>query len=276
MPVTFSVRGPIALPSAGPAYQGPGDVVAGALMGWSLRAWSAATAGTKAVKLIRADTVQADISTLANGNLDTGNAFFNGSTYKVVTLYDQASGSNTYDVTQPTDANRPIFTLNALNGFPIMTFVIGSQLWLKYSGAAFTQSQPLCHTAVARPGINAANSEIISCNNAEVDLSFGNSGNADIFAGTSVQVTLATVKFYTLQSLAKSGTNASKISASGTVVTGDAGTNTLSSSNISIGSYNGTVLFGDMDFVEGGIWGSDTSASFASLDTNQTAYWGPF
>jgi hypothetical protein len=68
----------------------------------------------------------------------------------------------------------------------------------------------------------------------------------------------------------------SKISVSGTLTTGNSGTNVISSSNISIGSFNGAALFGDMDFVEGGIWGTDTSASFASLDTNQTAYWGPF
>lgn len=110
-------------------YQGPGDVISGAIAFYSCRAYNAAAAGTKAYRIVRAsDSTQTDINSLANGKCDTSTpaTFCNATTCKVVTWYDQSgalacAGSVACDVTQATDANRPSLTLSALNGWPCAT-----------------------------------------------------------------------------------------------------------------------------------------------------------
>src|SRR5215204_3185730 len=100
-------------------YAGPGDVVAGAGGWWGLRAYSAATIGTPAIRLIRAsDSTQQNFVTLSDGKLDVASitTFLASTTGKVVTLFDQ-SGSGR-DATQATDASRPAFVLDAKGTLP--------------------------------------------------------------------------------------------------------------------------------------------------------------
>jgi hypothetical protein len=112
-------RGPTA-----PPYQGPGDIVAGATGWWGLRAYSAAKAGTKAVRLRRdSDQIEQDFNTLANGSLDTASitTFKGAANLFVSKLYDQTGGS-VGDLVQATTTNQPSFVLADFGSFPDMRF----------------------------------------------------------------------------------------------------------------------------------------------------------
>jgi hypothetical protein len=60
--------------ASGGGYVGPGDIVSFTAW-WGFRAYSAARAGTKAIRIVRAsDSAQSDINSLANGSLDAATA----------------------------------------------------------------------------------------------------------------------------------------------------------------------------------------------------------
>jgi hypothetical protein len=119
------------IPTSVAPYVGPGDIVSGATAWWGLRAYSAATAGTKAIN-IRAsgDNATADINTLTNGNLDvvTVSSFLttHGGTAFLTKMYDQTGGGN--DVAQATAANQPSLVLSGLGSLPIIDATGG--VWL--------------------------------------------------------------------------------------------------------------------------------------------------
>src|SRR5262249_62105347 len=76
---------------------------------------------------------------LANGGINTSDAFFDGSSYFVTTFYDQTG--NGIDLTQTTAANQPTFLLATLGSLPIARFVKASGLFVTGTGAA-SQTQP--------------------------------------------------------------------------------------------------------------------------------------
>lgn len=95
--VAFSIVQQPVLPI--PQYQGPGDVVPGAVAWWGLRGYSQAAANAQklAIRLQRAsDNAQMDFSIKPNGALNTAaiQTFISGTTATVVTLYDQTGNSN--------------------------------------------------------------------------------------------------------------------------------------------------------------------------------------
>src|SRR5258706_14710917 len=108
-------------------YQGPGNVVTTGWIFWfGLRAFSAATAGTKAANICNSgDANCADVNTLANGNFDvataTGaplNCGGAGGTCTIKTLYDKSGATNcttACDFTQATIASRPTLVFNCIN-----------------------------------------------------------------------------------------------------------------------------------------------------------------
>lgn len=79
--------------AATPAYTGPGDIVS--FTGWwGMRAYSAATAGTKAIRIKRAsDNAETDINTLSDGTLDAATiaTFIAATSGDVVKIYDKVS-----------------------------------------------------------------------------------------------------------------------------------------------------------------------------------------
>jgi hypothetical protein len=100
-------------------YQGPGDVLPGATGAWLLRAYSAATRGTNAIRLRRdSDNSESDFATLINGSLDIASiATFKGTANLFITKrYDQSGYGN--DEAQVTAANQPAFLLNTIGSQP--------------------------------------------------------------------------------------------------------------------------------------------------------------
>lgn len=90
---------------------------------------------SKVIRLIRAsDSLQKDFYAFSTAlRPEELTLFLNGTTGKVVTLYDQSSAA--VNATQGTDANRPTITLAAKNGQPVVVFN-GSSQWLGCNGIA--------------------------------------------------------------------------------------------------------------------------------------------
>jgi hypothetical protein len=239
---------------------------------WGLRAYSTATAGTKAVRLIRSsDSTQQDINTLANGNLNTSDAFFDGSTYKVVTLYDKTG--NARDLTQATDANRPVFTLSGLNGLPIVSTSTSTGMD-SGAGSLPNQSQPYSMSMTAGITAGLLNTVKIFDNAGFLSsMGFDPGGHNLMYiaASTTLQATASDAHFHAAQGLFNGVSSAIYIDGSNT--TGDAGTNQFGD------RFALNPLFdqpGAAEWVEMGFMTGDQSGHFSALNTNQTNYWGPF
>src|SRR5262245_26537172 len=87
------------------SYVGPGDIVSSAIGWWGLRAYSAASIGSNVLRVRRSsDSTEKTFVSLANGNFNTADTFFDGSNYFVTTLYDQSGNGN--NLTQTTAANQ--------------------------------------------------------------------------------------------------------------------------------------------------------------------------
>lgn len=113
-------------PSGGapPSYTGPGDVVTSSVwVGyWSLRAFSAATAGTKAANVCNPTNQCQDFLTDATtGKLVLATIMGTDctvSTCTINTLYDQTGNGD--DLNQGTQANRPTLVTSCIGSLPCM------------------------------------------------------------------------------------------------------------------------------------------------------------
>lgn len=259
--------------AGGGAYTGPGDVQAFAGW-WGFRAYSAAKAGTKAIRVVAADTTQTDINSLANGSLDSATlaAFIvTHGACKVVTMYDQV-GTN--DMTQATGANQPAILANAL-GSSYGAFFNGSTQQLA-SISNIGAPQPFTISAVGERTSGTAFSDVFSSDvGGTIQVGFSNSANnALIFAGTVVSVpSVSDNAFHAINVAITGATTIYQIdSLTGTVSPGTTGMGGGSSfiGQSGTGSNNliGVVL-------EVGYVGSAIPAGTeTSLNTNQHAAYG--
>src|SRR5262245_52798910 len=84
--------------SAVAGYQGPLDIYGSTGRAWGVRAMSSAARGTKAIRVQRSsDSTQADILTDATTGVIVNGGFLDGSTYNVVTVYNQGTGGSSFD-----------------------------------------------------------------------------------------------------------------------------------------------------------------------------------
>jgi hypothetical protein len=267
-----------ALDSASASYTGPGDIQSYTF--WcGFRAYNAATAGTKAIRVVRAsDSTQQDINTLANGNLDaaTLTTFLTSTTGKVVTCYDKA-GTN--DVTQSTDANRPAVTANALGTSYCMTFTGTTAL---ISGSNENVSQPYFFSAIANKTAGDSDRGIVSINNSSyggATTQFQTANPFNIYAGTSVNSgALSLSTWYALQALLSGASSINRVN--GTEVgPSNAGSQATGANPIVLGADYSTQLTATLQglmceagFVAGTVGGTTRT----SLNTNMRAAYGGF
>jgi hypothetical protein len=257
------------------SYVGPGDIVAAGAW-WGLRAYSAAKAGTAAVRIIRAsDSTQQDFNTLANGSLDTASiaTFLTATTGKIVTLYDQTGGG--YDLTQGTDASRPAYTANAIGSLPCLT-TSGGATSLE-AATTLSWAQPYTFLVVVSP-TDAPNNTFVMCADPNAFsgfvMQYGSGGSWIISAGTNLTGGAATQgSFQVVQAVANSTSSSVKVDG-GSLTTGNAGTQSttyhvdLGDQAANTGNCNGRYL-------EAGIWHSAvSSANQTSLNSNIHTYWG--
>ena len=139
--------------SAAVTYQGPGDIVSGALFwGSPARAYSAsfAAGGTAVLNLVdQAGANPITVNILSTGFVDVTSitnwvAANSVSTIKVSQLYDQTG--NARHATQATLANMPTLTLSAINGLPALE---GNGSF-RLDTPTITQSQPFSVSGVIK------------------------------------------------------------------------------------------------------------------------------
>jgi hypothetical protein len=257
------------------AYVGPGDVVSGAKAWWGLRAYSTATAGNKAVRLIRAsDSSQQDFNTLASGGIDIASitSFLASTTAKVVTLYDQTASG--FDATQATGANRPAFALAFLNGWPTIDNSSHGNVNLATS-ASLTQAQSFMHSSFARDNTAADVGVLFGSISGVLIRDIRPNGNAGagaiINAGSdTVNVAWSNNAWHATQNTFSGA--ASEIYVDGTGTTVSPGTNGWSGTinlmaQAGVGSFPGYAM-------EMGIWpGTWNSTQKSNMNSNQQTWW---
>jgi hypothetical protein len=259
------------------AYVGPLDLQSGARVWGGLRAGSLALVGSPVVRLIRSsDSTQQDISTITSGankgHLNTADAFFNGSTYKVVTLYDQSG--NGLDLTQGTDANRPALVLNVLGGtHPVIRFAAGGQFLT--TAAMASSAQPNFVSAVVNNVSSSGTESYLgdgpSGNNA---IGFNASNTAAVYDGATFTATATDNVWHAIQTVMAGAS--SDIYVDGTTNPAPGGGTQAMNTVVHMGED----LYGNSwvgDIVELGYWNglaAPSSGFKSSMNSNQHTFWG--
>jgi hypothetical protein len=282
--VNMCIVGNLAVPcnpsGGGGGFTGPGDTVSGALAWWGLRAYSSATAGTKAANICNASSVCADVNTLAaNGNFDVAtaqgaplNCGGTGGTCTVNKLYDQSGASN---CTGPCDeiGSTPFPTLvfNCLGTKPCAAFAASPMQSPAYVP---TTNQPFTGSAVAtRTGNLTAYGDIIANAGGGIQLMFGQGNNlvSQYASGSIPSASAADNAPHAMQFIVNGATGSFFIDGVSTAVGSNPGPGPITG-NLDVGG-NANNLAGN--FFEGGFWAFGFSgAQQSSMNTNQHTYWG--
>lgn len=268
---------------SGGAYQGPGNLSLGTWGAfWSCRAFSAATAGTKAYRIINeTTTLQTDINSLSNGFCDTTTpvTFCTGAVCKIVTYYDQTGGTNcsgsACDITQGTDSGRPTWQASTLNSWPCANVATaGSTVGLttanNFTGGA---SQPVTLVALSeRTGAFTTAQRIITNLLSGPPMIFNYRGLANGISinagGTQVNATASDSAFHVTIARLQGASSALWVDA-GTPSTGSIGTNAFSSSDIYVMNDNSVANSLQGNFCEGGIMlAAIATGNVPTLNTN--------
>lgn len=154
--------GHVAYGGGGGGYTGPGDTATYVAWGGTY-AYNAATRGTKAVRLCKpsdstCDDVNSDATTgiVPNPTIGGTPCGTGGDLCTVRCVYDQASGANTYDWCQSTEAQRVTWVVNC-SGLTGMNCFRSSTSTRAYTSAAnWTQAQPITMTTVSKRNTGVA------------------------------------------------------------------------------------------------------------------------
>lgn len=187
--------------------------------------------------------------------------------------YDQTGTGN--NVTQATAGNQPQFLPLCVSGLPCLRGSIANTTQL--NGTISSVSQPISFSSVFLFDTGSCTSNTCSIistfTGPGIQFLVNNSPFLQLYGGAFASSgSLSLNTFYAAQGLANSAT--SKLETNGTLVTGlNASTNALSTSVSVMGRPGGGFVL-DGYFCEGGIWPSDTSASWTALNGNERTYWG--
>lgn len=263
-------------------YEGPGDI-ATALAWWGLRAYSLAAIGHNIVDLVRDDAATLTVASVAGGGLDSAVvSWMSGHTAKVSKLYDQVG---TQDMVQGTDAARPAFTLSGgLGSKPVIVFG-GAQALSATLSLGATLNQPYTYSLVCKsdgPPVSNGIQNVIMVSNAGVTLAANLSDTANQFRwvtnSANQYVTVSDDVFHACQAIANSPNSYLYIdgTSNGPATTGTQGISAAGAIRWGANSADATDQPSNVSLTEGGLFEGDFSAVMADMDSNQTAYWGPF
>ncbi len=281
-PGTFSNKAALD-PAPVSGFQGPGDIVSGAVGFWSCaRAYNAAYAnGTNPLCDLKDKTTgTVSICTLrvaTNGFADLSGSYCTGSTTPAVACaaaaggacaiskaYDQTGHSN--DATNATAAQMPALTFSALNSCPGMTFTSASTSRLNIT--AVTAAQPFSMTGLAIRTANFTTLQgILSSNGTTIDLEFSTTtNNARIEAPSVIAATVSNSAFHALIGVFNNASSSFVVD--GAATTGTVGTNAFSAQAARIGRDSaGASLDGSV--IEAGLWPSGFNATqYGNMNTN--------
>lgn len=256
----------------GPSYTGPGDIVSGALWWAGLRAYSAATIGNNAVRIIRAsDSTQQNFVTVSGGHLDYSSiaTFLTATSGKIVTLFDQTG--NGRDVTQATDANRPAYNASGPGGRAQIDFTKASNTSLA-NGTTITQSQVYTFVAAANHTSDAAQQSLLlaglGANTIQLGYRFSADNQVFLYAGSNAGATASDGSFHALQGVFNGAS--SDMNVDGSTNTVNPGTAGIANDGVYLGLTNGGGQPFGGALLEAGIW----PGSVTSLSANIHSYYG--
>lgn len=258
----------VAIASTG-GYQGPGDIVSGAIAFYSARAYSAAKAGTKAYQVKRAsDNATMDINSLASGLPDTTTpATFCAATTCTITIYYDQTGSGacggSCDLVIGASTT-PIWTASSLGGYPC---AVNSTTSYLITAGVMSQAQPFTFTAIAeRTGSTASNSRVLVAGQVDAGLSYGGSGVIRMQAPSTLTGTTTEGAYHAYIGIGNGASSA--IVSDGTATTGAGGSGSISHQIATMAdALPSTVLVGG--FCEGGIWPSAFNATqYGNMNSN--------
>lgn len=265
----------ISFPGGPVGYQGPGNVVSGALVWGGLRAYSAATIGANAIRIKRAsDSTEQDFITLADGSLDVASiaTFLAATTGQVRKLYDQTGNGKHFDVVGGGAFDPADFLLADLGSLPVISKTFNGPAAISTT-ASFTQSQPFTISGVVNQTTDiGGTTKILRENgnptwlaiNATRLFMLDNNGGATLVTASS---SLADATWHAVAGVYNGGS--SKAGINGTVTTGG---------SIGSGAMSGTLdLLADITakLTEIGVWPSAfDNTQISNMSTNQRAYWG--
>jgi hypothetical protein len=266
--------------AAAAAYVGPGDAVSGAYLWGGLRAYTAASIGSNAIRLHAADATEADFVTVSGGGLDLTsiNSFI--STHGACTvakIYDQTG--NGRDLVQATVANQATYSsTSGPSSKPGMT----CNLSVAYATAsAISLIPPMSMSFVAQTNPDGVH-----------DLGLGgmqaNFGGFVLQRGVSVSLP-NTLELYDGNGFARVAatdntwlavntwtTNSSQngtIEVNGTQVTAFVNFGTDSTSTTFSLGNDGTRYWRGL-ICEAGVWPGGSTTTIDTVNGNQRTYWG--
>ncbi len=261
-----------------PSYTGPGDVVGSAMAFWGVRAYSAATIGANAIRIIRfSDKVEQNFVTLSTGELDYAGivTFLGGSAGRVRTLFDQTGNgrhlTNALDSTaQPT--RFPIFTATGPNSKGQLNFVAANSHTLQFSGAG-SQAQPTTMMAAASRTTAGTDQSLVLAGSSEQQVGYSSTAHtAKMYAGGSVTATASDGAFHCLQAIFNGASSNLRVDATDTI--GNASTSGIGAGTFEVGTAGGGQAFGGF-LLELGVWpGAFTGTQLTNMDANVSAYYG--
>lgn len=258
--------------ASAPAYQGPGDAAA-YVAWWGLRAYSAATAGTKSVLMRRAsDNATSNINTLANGDFDTATAatFCASTSCFLQTIYDKVG---TADVTQATTTRQPAYLASCTpNGHPC--WVCGSTIYM--NGTVPSESLPVTVTYVVNPTAASGNNIIGTQNSSTVqaEWNISSSSTFSMMDGSRKNAaSSSSTGVWVRNALVFNGASSIFYLDGGPGSTSTSGTNSpLTTQTLCGTSGAGNIFSGDMAEY-GYAAGAFSSSTVTAVKNNQSAYW---
>lgn len=261
---------------SGAAYQGPGDIVSGALIwGSCARVYNASLASTSTSLCDLVDTTAGStaVCTLrgsSTGFVDLTNTYCTGSltpsaacaaasggACRVSKVYDQIGGTGGWS--NGTNSQRPVLTFSAQNGLPGLTGTAAANTSLT-SAATITRAQPYTNVGVAKRTSNFTTQQAVigssgTLNNCLSFTSTANTGGWTNDGATTITTTATDSSFNALQGVADTTPNA-VVSIDGSATTGNAGGTSGYSSNTSRIMRCAGGISMDGVFLEGGLWPS--------------------
>jgi hypothetical protein len=265
-------------------YQGPGDVIPGAVIGAALRAWSASTCG-HAFANVGVSGVSADMLTSASTGAIVPQTI-NGTVCPNASLticvvnkwYDQTvSGdcSGSCDFVQDSTEQRGILTTTCPSPLTVCILYPGSAATYLQTAANMTMTFPATAMAVATYSIAGGDPA-----GTYIGFNYGGFIQHETSANTLAMTCSSTGSpsssyattdstFYSLLGLC--GTSSYNLYLNGAAGTAGSWTSSVMAGQPYVGDIGANANIYE---TEAGIWLSDVSASASALSANQRSYWG--
>lgn len=276
---TSGIMIPAFVAPAAAGFTGPGDLVSGATVFYGLHAYNAAYAnGSNPAFDLHNDGTGAFVATitmLTSGGFDTSsaNSVISGGASRVGKVYDQTGGGR--HQVQSNNPERPQLQMTGLNGGPAIFFDNSrGDHFTSSATTTATISQPHSYVAVMSAITGAFGpSTILGDLASAVWFGFrGNTTNYSMSGGAEVGfISVTDANIHSLFGLANGANSFMQLDTSTSAIS-NIGTTGFSSficlgTNDIGGNYNGYIG-------QAGIWPSDISASFLTLNSNQKTVWG--